>query len=128
MIAALELGDSVGKAEACRVLGVPRASFYRRMQPAVPRRVLPMPARALCVAERQAVLEALHSERFCDKAPSEVYATLLDENIYLCSIRTMHRILAENENSRSAAISFVIRSTRSRNYWPQAPIKFGLGI
>jgi putative transposase len=97
MSAALELGDSVGKAEACRALGVPRASFYRRMQPAVPRRVRPTPARALCAAERQVVLDHLHTERFCDKAPSEVFATLIDEGIYLCSIRTMHRILAENE-------------------------------
>jgi putative transposase len=46
--------------------------------------------------ERQVVLDHLHSERFRDKAPAEVYATLLDENIYLCSIRTMHRILAQN--------------------------------
>jgi hypothetical protein len=42
------------------------------------------------------VLDHLHSERFSDKAPAEVYATLIDEGIYLCSIRTMHRILAEN--------------------------------
>ena len=47
-------------------------------------------------AERQRVLDALHSERFRDKAPAEVYATLLDEGVYLCSIRTMHRILAGN--------------------------------
>ena len=96
MSAALELGDSVGKAVACRALGVPRATLYRRMLPAVPRRVRPTPARALCAAERQTVLDHLHSQRFCDKAPAEVFATLLDEDIYLCSIRTMHRILAQN--------------------------------
>jgi putative transposase len=96
MNAALELGDSVGKAVACRALGVPRASLYRCMQPAVPRRVRPTPERALTAAERQAVLDHLHSERFSDKAPAEVYATLIDEGVYLCSIRTMHRILAEN--------------------------------
>jgi len=54
------------------------------------------PARALTVAERQTVLDHLHSERFRDKAPAEVYATLIDEGIYLCSIRTMYRILAES--------------------------------
>jgi putative transposase len=96
MNAALELSDSVGKAVACRALGVPRASLYRRMQPAVPQRGRPTPERALNEAERQVVLDHLHSERFRDKAPVEVYATLLDENIYLCSIRTMHRILAQN--------------------------------
>ena len=95
MSAALELGDSVGKAAACRALGVPRATLYRRMQPSAPARVRPTPERALDAAERQVVLDHLHSERFRDKAPAEVYATLLDENIYLCSIRTMHRILAE---------------------------------
>jgi len=96
MNAALELGDSAGKAVACRALGVPRATLYRRMLPAVPLRVRPTPARALCADERQTVLDHLHSERFSDKAPAEVFATLLDEDIYLCSIRTMHRILAEN--------------------------------
>ena len=96
MSAALELSDSVGKTVACRALGVPRASLYRRMLPSAPRQIRPTPARALDGAERQAVLDHLHSERFRDKAPAEVYATLLDENIYLCSIRTMHRILAEN--------------------------------
>jgi putative transposase len=97
MNAALELGDSVGNVAACRALGVPRATLYRHMQPAALRPVRPTPARALCAAERQTVLDHLHSERFCDKAPSEVFATLLDEGIYLCSIRTMHRILADNE-------------------------------
>ena len=96
MNAALELGSSVGKAVACRALGVPRATLYRRMRPAVPGRVRPTPERALDAAERRVVLDHLHSERFRDKAPAEVFATLLDEDIYLCSIRTMHRILAEN--------------------------------
>jgi putative transposase len=96
MSAAFELGDSVGKAVACRALGVPRATLYRRMLPAIPHRVRPTPARALSAAERQVVLDHLHSERFADKAPAEVFATLLDEDIYLCSIRTMHRILAHN--------------------------------
>jgi hypothetical protein len=96
MSAALELGQRVGQAVACRALGVPRASLYRSMQPAAPHRARPTPERALDAAERQTVLDHLHSLRFCDKAPSEVYATLLNEGIYLCSIRTMHRILARN--------------------------------
>ena len=100
MSAALELGDHVGKSAACRALGVPRASLYRRMLPAAPRRVRPTPERALTAAERQTVLDHLHSERFRDKAPAEVFATLLDEGTYLCSIRTMHRILADNSEAR----------------------------
>ncbi len=96
MSAALELSDSVGKAVACRALGVPRASLYRRMLPAAPRRERPTPQRALTADERQVVLDHLHAQRFSDKAPAEVYATLIDEGTYLCSMRTMHRILAEN--------------------------------
>jgi putative transposase len=96
MNAALDLGKDVGQAAACRALGVPRATLYRHLRPAAARPARPAPARALTAAERQAVLEALHAERFRDKAPAEVYATLIDEGVYLCSIRTMHRILARN--------------------------------
>jgi putative transposase len=52
----------------------------------------------LTAAERQVVLDLLRDPRFADLAPAEVYATLLDEGIYHCSIRTMYRILdAHNE-------------------------------
>jgi putative transposase len=96
MSAALQLGQRVGQAAACRALGVPRASLYRSLQPVAASRPRPTPARALKPRERKTVLHHLHSERFCDKAPVEVYATLLDEGVYLCSVRTMHRILTEN--------------------------------
>lgn len=56
--------------------------------------------RALSEAEEQAVLETLHSERFMDTAPEQVYATLLDEEKYLCSVRTMYRLLARHGESR----------------------------
>jgi putative transposase len=100
MSAALELGKCVGQSAACRALGVPRATLYRRLQPPVPHGFRPTPGRALDAAERQVVLDHLHAERFCDKAPAEVYATLIDEGTYLCSIRTMHRILAQNGELR----------------------------
>jgi putative transposase len=76
----------------CQSVGVSRASFYRRRQPArpsaprSPRRPSP---RALVPTERQAVLDTLHSERFVDQSPVEVHATLLEEETYLCSARTM---------------------------------------
>ena len=94
MSAALELAHDVGRSAACRALGVPRASLYRSQQPAAAPRPRPTPARALTPQERYVVREHLHSERFRDKAPAEVYATLLDEGVFLCSVRTMHRILA----------------------------------
>ena len=56
----------------------------------------PVSFRELSSLEQQRVLEVLNEARFCDKAPAEVYATLLDEGIYLCSERTMYRILKKN--------------------------------
>ena len=96
MNAASQLSNEVGTAPACVAVGVARATFYRYRQvaesprPAKPR---PTPPRALSAEERQIVLDELRSERFVDRAPAEVYATLLDEDRYLCSIRTMYRVL-----------------------------------
>ncbi|MDB4897468.1 MAG: Integrase, catalytic region, partial [Firmicutes bacterium] len=84
---------------ACTALGVPRASLYRSRQPKVPPQ-RPTPARALSGAEKQAVLDVLHSPRFGDLAAPQVYAILLDDGIYLCSLRTMYRILAEHDEVR----------------------------
>jgi len=91
-----ELTPLIGTRPACRALGAAPATIYRRRRPPEPRppRPRPTPARALSEPERDAVLEALHSERFVDIAPEETYATLLDEGVYLCSTRTMYRILA----------------------------------
>jgi len=50
--------------------------------------------------ERRQVLAALHEDRFVDRAPAEIYASLLDEGVYLCSIRTMYRVLAANHEVR----------------------------
>ena len=94
MSAARDLSVAVGTAPACEAMGVARASYYRQLRPCEPAVLKrPTPARALAPEERKAVLDALHSERFADKAPAEVYATLLDEGRYLCSIRTMYRVL-----------------------------------
>ena len=54
----------------------------------------PDPARALSEKERDKILDTLCSERFVDRSPAEVVATLLDEDVYLCSERTMYRVLA----------------------------------
>jgi putative transposase len=98
MTAAHQLGQTVGRAAACRALNVPRASLYRHLrpsEPATPPAPRPSPPRALAPAEQQRILDALHSERFQDKAPNEVFAALLDEGTYLCSVRTMYRILEQ---------------------------------
>lgn len=97
-----ELAGQLGVAVACEALGVPRSTAYRWRQPALhgPRRPRRRPSRALSETERTNVLEVLHSERFVDKAPATVHATLLDEQHYLCHPRTMYRILALQDEIR----------------------------
>jgi putative transposase len=89
-------------APACEAIGLSRATYYRSKQPprepTPPRPRKPHP-RKLSEAERGKVLEALHSERFEEQPPGEVFHTLLSEGTYLCSQRTMHRILAEQGES-----------------------------
>jgi len=96
MATALALAPTVGMARAADAFGVPRASLYRARRPVAlaPAGLRPAPPRALTAGERDAVLEVLHSERFVDQAPKTVYAALLDEGRYLCSWRTMYRLLA----------------------------------
>ena len=90
-----ELKALVGTAGACRAVGRPRASHYRRGLPprCGPPPPRPTPPNALSAAERQAVLDVLHSERFADAAPAQVWATMLDEGDYLGSESTMYRLL-----------------------------------
>ena len=98
MAAVEELAAGIGyTAPACIALGVPRASLYRRRRPGIRRtRPRPRPTRSLRPTEQKQVLDVLRSPRFADKSPAQVWATLLDEMTYYCSIRTMYRYLAEN--------------------------------
>lgn len=128
MRAAESLSARVGIVRACTALRVSRASLYRRRRvahtadllhsvPAIPAcaaaliatSAVPLTAtallapshpRALSAEDRAAVLNALTSERFVDQAPASVHAVLLDEGRYLCSVRTMYRILAAAKASR----------------------------
>ena len=103
LMIAIEAVTTTGATAAlCQSVGLARATLYRRRQPA--RSSTPTPraasSRALGPAERQAVLDVLHSERFVDQSPAEVQATLLEEQTYLCSTRTMYRILDAAEEVR----------------------------
>ena len=91
-----ELSPVIGTRPACRALGASVATVYRRRRPPQPRPPgpRPTPARALSEQERERVLEVLHCERFVDCSPAQVWATLLDEDTYLCSERTMYRLMA----------------------------------
>jgi putative transposase len=92
--------DRLGVAPTCAAMGVARSSFYRYQHPqpvSAPRRT---PPRALSALERQRALAVLHEPRFADLAPAQVYTRLLDEDRYLCSERTLYRILAANTEVR----------------------------
>ena len=96
-----ELSQVTTKLEACEALGVPRGSHYRWLNP---RLAAPKPkkssARSLKATERQEVLSVLNTGRFADQSPAAAYSILLDEGTYMCSIRTMYRILEENGQVR----------------------------
>ncbi len=101
MDAVKEHAPVLGVAPLCEALGLSRATAYRtwhRERFPVDAKPRPKPARALDDGERQAVLDVLHEERFVDKPPAQVYAALLDQERFLCSSRTMYRVLdAEGE-------------------------------
>jgi putative transposase len=100
-----DLAQQIGTQRACEVLAYSRSSYYRQQQPptrpAGKQKQSPLASpRALAIAEREQVKEILNSQRFVDSSPRQVYATLLDEEVYLCSISTMYRILHENDEVR----------------------------
>ena len=108
------LAAEVGVQVACEALAVPRSSLYAARRPtpaALPCPVTP-PPNALTPAEKAAVLTELNSERFADQTPYEVYPQLLDEGRYLCSLRGMYRILAENQ---------AVRDRRNQLHHPAQP-------
>ena len=96
-----DAAERFGVAPTCRAFALSRATYYRRRAPQLgPRPRKAPPPRALSKVERDVVLGALHDDRFIDLAPAQVYATLLDENVYHCSERTMYRILQANREVR----------------------------
>ena len=102
MTAAVQSAPELGPIVVCEALGVSRASLHRlRNPPASPEpRIRASSPRALTAEERLIVLGHLHSERFQDRSPTEVYGTLLDEGVYCCSIRTLYRLLAAEGETR----------------------------
>ena len=116
---------TIGTVAACDALGVSRAPVYRNRQPAKPVVARPASPRALPPSERQAVLDMLHSERYVDQAPAQVHAGLLDDGVYLCSPRTMYRILdaagevkeRRNQVCRPAYAKPELLATRAYELW-----------
>jgi putative transposase len=124
-----DLATVIGKRAACVALGRSRATYYRRhrLSPVPPRpaRDRATHPRALSAVERAEVLGVMHHERFIDQAPASIYANLLDEGRYLCSVPTMYRVLrAEGEvreRRRQAAHPATVKpelvATRPNEIW-----------
>jgi hypothetical protein len=111
MQAAISAAKEHGVLATCAAFDIPLATYYRHRAPMYgPRRRRPSPPRRLDDAERQVVLDVLHEPRFVDMAPAEVHATLLEEERYLCSVRTMHRILAENAEELERALDRAVQA------------------
>ena len=107
-----ELAPKIGVRNACDAVGVAQAGYYRRHRSSPPpARSVPRPhkdrpqPRALSESERAAILDELHSERFVDMSPTEVWATLLDEGRYRGSISTFYRLLRQAGESRERRAS-----------------------
>lgn len=119
MNAVAGLAEEVGSRRAADALGVSRASYFRQARragvtPSAPASRTPSP-RALSPAERQDVINVLHEDRFADKAPRAVVTALLEAKRYLCSARTMYRILAEHDE---------VRERRAQRCHPKRPAPF----
>ena len=130
MAAVTELAATVGTRAACLALWVPRGSYYRDRRSAPSRiRTAPRPSsvRALAAAERETILAYLHHERFQDRSPAAVYATLLDEGQYHCSIRTMYRLLAAQGESRERRDHLTHPPYRKPELLAAAPNQLKLG-
>jgi putative transposase len=100
MVLFSELAVVVGVRRATTISGVSRSAHYRRLRPALfgPRRPRRSPVNALSPEQTAEVLAVLRSAEFCESAPAQVWARLLDRGVYMCSIATMYRILrAVNE-------------------------------
>jgi putative transposase len=104
MQSAEQLAQTEGTSAACQALGVSRGALYRERNAALESAAQPcerpVPPRALNAAEKAEVRDVLNSERFQESSPRQVYATLLDEKQYLCSWRTMYRILSQSQEVR----------------------------
>jgi len=105
MAAVIALAPARGLASAaCAAFGLSRASVHRHRdrltRPPVVPRPRPKPKRSLSGEQRLAVRDLLREPDFVDLTPAEVYATLLDQGVYHCSIRTMYRILDEHDEVR----------------------------
>ncbi len=98
---------TVGVDPLCDALLIPRATYYRHERDTQPccseKEKKSSPKNTLSNDERQRLLDLLHSERFTDKTPYDIFYAMLDEGEYICSPRTIYRLLeklGENRDRR----------------------------
>ena len=113
----------------CSAMCIPRATYYRYLVDKTgaqnESREPGAPVNALNNLEKQSVLDLLHSERFVDKTPYDVYYELMDKGEYYCSPRTMYRILAEHgetadrrvQRNHRDAVKPELIATRPNEVW-----------
>lgn len=93
-----ELRDDVPVTRACRSLSFPRSTYYSRLavasRPVRESKPRPRSSRALSEVERELAIATMTSDEFVDKAPASIVAGLLDRGVYICSVRTLYRLLA----------------------------------
>ena len=114
-MSALSQECNVPLARACAALGYSRATVYRRSKPrpTQPPVVQRHRSRRKLTDQQQAeILAVLHSDEFADQPPREVFGTLLSRGIYVCSVRTMYRVLSATAESKER------RNQRAPQQWP----------
>lgn len=95
-----DLSTKVGTKKACNSFGIPRSSYYYWKNPDSGKILYQnrkLPDFAYTSTEKQTILNLMNSEIYMNQTPYEIYASRLDEGEYLCSVRTMYRILGEND-------------------------------
>lgn len=115
---ALSAATELGVSSTCAALGVSRSTYYRELSPKNGPMQRRPSVRRLSDAERQVVLDALNEDRFIGLSPAAIHASLLDESRRICSVRTMYRILAEQEKASNRSNAVRPPSSVAHGYWP----------
>jgi len=109
-----DLSNKIGTKTACDCFGIPRSSYYYWKNPGaqtVPFQKRKLPNFAYSPVEKQEILNVMNSDIYMNQTPYEIYASKLDGGKYICSVRTMYRILGENDQVKERR-----NVRRSNNY------------
>lgn len=125
------LSKSMTINKICKEIGIPKSSYYYWKEKGTQSKKdksAYKPPWSLSLEEKEMILSIMNSENYYDKSPNYIFYSLLDHGVYLCSIRTMYRILKEKINPKKDAESFFTRNMKSPNYCLKIQMKSGRGI